>query len=466
MTSSNPAIPALTGLRFIAAISVALAHGGTLLLKTAGGQNLIQAYMTSAAGFGMSLFFTLSGFVIHYNYRDNVLSERGMGFIRFMWSRFSRLYPLFLFMIFVDLITSKQLFLAVSGTGRIADDLSHALPLYFTLLHSWIYDVNSSNALIYQIGRNTAVTWSVSTEWFFYIAYPLILLALMRIRSMRGAIISIAIFCVVWSSLCIVLYDNFKPLDSWAIEKFGTIAGIKNSAQDSFVRWAIYFNPYTRIGEFMLGCLTAQAYLLLRDRPVSGTEARWGRISTSLMPFVILAAVILSRHPEIPGNIFHKMSNNFGFAPAIAALIFLCARHSSALASFLGSRPLIALGDASYSIYLTHFLIFFAVSGYDEVPLALSPETGAFLTLRFMFPWERSFCFPLRFTPPWKRPRGTGCAVFCPRRIRDHGPGLGARPSALPPYRPCLGRCSGPSVPIKGRALPCCAPPMAPIAEA
>jgi peptidoglycan/LPS O-acetylase OafA/YrhL len=56
-------------LRFLAAISVAVAHGATLCLKTQSPNQAIQHWLSVGAGFGMTLFFVLSGFVIHYNYR-------------------------------------------------------------------------------------------------------------------------------------------------------------------------------------------------------------------------------------------------------------------------------------------------------------------------------------------------------------------------------------------------------------
>src|ERR1700689_4773194 len=61
-------IPALTGLRFLAAISVAIAHGSTLILKFEP-RDVASDWLPMASAFGMTLFFVLSGFVIHYHYR-------------------------------------------------------------------------------------------------------------------------------------------------------------------------------------------------------------------------------------------------------------------------------------------------------------------------------------------------------------------------------------------------------------
>src|SRR5580704_2443077 len=97
----RPDVPALTGLRFLAAFSVLLAHG---LAATAANNTLPQGvvyWLMQASGFGMTLFFVLSGFVIHYNYARLVTDGGVRGIAAFLWARFARLYPLFLLMMLV-----------------------------------------------------------------------------------------------------------------------------------------------------------------------------------------------------------------------------------------------------------------------------------------------------------------------------------------------------------------------------
>ena len=57
-------LPALTGLRFLAAFSVALAHGTDVTFRISNPSHLFSVaefWLAQAAGIGMPLFFMLSG---------------------------------------------------------------------------------------------------------------------------------------------------------------------------------------------------------------------------------------------------------------------------------------------------------------------------------------------------------------------------------------------------------------------
>ena len=54
----------------------------------------LQAFLRQAR-FGMPLFFTLSGFIIHYVYADAFAAQRRRAVGEFAIARFSRIYPLY-----------------------------------------------------------------------------------------------------------------------------------------------------------------------------------------------------------------------------------------------------------------------------------------------------------------------------------------------------------------------------------
>ena len=58
-----------------------------------------------------------------------------------------------------------------------------ALPYFVFSIHSWVYTLIDGNPLISAIGGGSPITWSISTEWFFYLAYPLIAWLILRART-------------------------------------------------------------------------------------------------------------------------------------------------------------------------------------------------------------------------------------------------------------------------------------------
>ena len=206
----HPEIPALTGLRFLAALSVAIAHGAAITIQfkdPSPEAALVKFWLQNGAGFGMTLFFVLSGFVIHYNYSGIIASQGARGFAQFMWARFSRLYPLFLVVLVVDIVLGARLFDAVgtAPTGAIMPTIA-ALPYYLTLTQSWFYTVIDNNSLIYQIGNAAPPMWSISTEWFFYLCYPVIMLPLIRATRPRYAIAGAVIWSLAWAGALLITF--------------------------------------------------------------------------------------------------------------------------------------------------------------------------------------------------------------------------------------------------------------------
>ena len=346
-------VPSLTGLRFIAAFSVAFAHCNAVLLRIEGISSL--SWLSISAGFGMSLFFVLSGFVIHYNYR--VMTQRGIsGVGRFIWARFSRLYPLFLLVLTVDVVFGRQLFNYVTaGNLGFLNTLS-ALPYYLTFTHSWFYELYEDSSLIYVIGANSSLSWSISTEWFFYLSYPLIALVMLRVRSPRVATAAIIVWSVVWVTLASTLDGRTPQINTWAVDRFGVTAGLESGYQDSFVRWINYFSPYLRIGEFVLGCLLSQLYIHMEGRAISEKERRLG-LSLLLLGLISVPTFSYLTYSDA-SPFMHSLRSNYALAPSAGLIIFTAARYPSPLTTLLNSRPLVILGEASYSIYMLHALVF------------------------------------------------------------------------------------------------------------
>ena len=371
-------IPALTGLRFLAAISVAIAHGATLCLKTQSPNQAIQHWLSVGAGFGMTLFFVLSGFVIHYNYRALIGTQGIAGTAQFLWARFARLYPLYLLILLIDLLVAHP-----HDRMRLDATLT-ALPYFLFFCQSWLYKVIDNHALIYQIGFNAPLTWSISTEWFFYLAYPAICVALIRLKRPWAVLVITVCWMILWTTLASFLFERGPNIDAHAVAHFGMVASQVNGFNDSFFRWVLYFSPYLRIGEFILGCLTAHLYEAFKSRTVGVREASIAEVVFFAVAASIPAILYATYSPDVGFILLKELQFNFGLAPSVAMLIFCCARYQLPLARWISSRPMVALGDASYSIYMIHMLVFY-VAASSYVALPVNRYTVAVLGIRYVF---------------------------------------------------------------------------------
>jgi peptidoglycan/LPS O-acetylase OafA/YrhL len=126
---------------------------------------------------------------------------------------------------------------------------------------------------------------------------------------------------------------------------------------NSYVRWLLYLSPYVRIGEFVLGCLIGEFYLQLRTRPVSAREAMIGQIGLLLAFLSVLYVSYITYSPAYGHDFLIKLNWNFALAPSAAIMIFCAALYSGPVTRLPTNRPVQALGEASYSIYLLHFFV-------------------------------------------------------------------------------------------------------------
>jgi peptidoglycan/LPS O-acetylase OafA/YrhL len=112
-------------------------------------------------------------------------------------------------------------------------------------------------------------------------------------------------------------------------------------------------SPYLQIGEFIIGCLTAQLFVMLRHCKVGTCEAVLG-ITMLMLAIASVPAIMFFIFAPYSGIVmFRKLNMNFALAPSVALITFCTARYDSLVARLLSLPGCILLGDASYAIYLT-----------------------------------------------------------------------------------------------------------------
>jgi peptidoglycan/LPS O-acetylase OafA/YrhL len=334
-------IAALTGLRFVAAFCVLCSHSIAQLVPFPNGGPVWKFVLSYLMVIGMPLFFVLSGFVMQYNYAEQITTRTGI--YQFFVARFARLYPLYIGCIAFDLASSW-------GYGQLPAATPDALPYYLTLSQSWVYPFFGNTTLLGIFGW-TSVTWSISTEFFFYLSFPLICLGTARLRSPRAIGVAITVLTVAGLVLVAVLGTFWSAIDDFGVRHFTPL--MAEQPQDLFW-WILAVSPYVRLLEFILGCLCAALIAALARVPVSAWEQRLGAFLT--WSAVALTVVIygLALAP-IPWAWLRGLRICFGFAPSVALLIFCCARYRNGIVLALSAPLLVLGGEASYSLYLLHY---------------------------------------------------------------------------------------------------------------
>ena len=343
--ASDGHLPALDGLRFMAAMLVAGGHYTGMFVP-----GIFPEVLHSFTGLGMTLFFVLSGFVIHYNYHATLQQPGGVRL--FLAARFARLYPLYIVLFLIEfayLVASAR-----SPCARAGDfgGQFNALLNYLTLTQSWTYAVACEKALIYQYGPISAVTWSISVEMFFYLAYAAGARILAGRDVTRAGVVGAAAAVYAATVICFWLCGHYQAeIDSLALETFGRAASTAADYNDSLLRWLLYFNPLARLAEFCIG--VAVAIVFMERQPRSAGEA--GKLASRTTLGTIVAVVAVHLWLYAPGGdvLIGRVASQL-YAPLVGIMMYCIVRDITPWSRILSLPLMVALGQASYSIYLLH----------------------------------------------------------------------------------------------------------------
>jgi peptidoglycan/LPS O-acetylase OafA/YrhL len=347
---------ALDGIRFIAAFCVLAGHGyWYVVLQQQGTVETLDAISLAIGGLpelGMTLFFVLSGFVIHYNYHRSVgIGATGNG--DFFIARFARLYPLFLAVFAIDFVQLLWVEGYFSGTPLNNFDLFGPLPFFLSFTQAWLFiPFDGTNiaahygSLIGQV-QATGAMWSLSVEFLFYLIYPLFSVWLTR-RAGR----SLALFAAITAAAGLLYYIGLASHRA-AVEALGVqIYGSPKQAT-GFAAWLLFYAPFGRISEFLLGAAAAQYYL---SRHYLSRPAGWDRRLPAWSTWIAALAILgWSATAAIVTTGSMRLVYTSIIAAPIAGFVLLSIIRPAGASRLLASPLLVKGGEASYSLYLLHF---------------------------------------------------------------------------------------------------------------
>jgi peptidoglycan/LPS O-acetylase OafA/YrhL len=322
----RPRLPALTSLRFFAALHVVFFH--FLAFKILTSQSWF-GQISSIGYVGVSFFFVLSGFILVYTYAGRGTSARA-----FWRARFARIYPGFAFSL---LLTGPFFFFAVlmMKIPFFAWSSAHLKTVVFLvplLLQAWV----PLAALAWN-----SVAWSLSDEAFFYLLFPFL-----KKRFLQTGIPGLAFIALLCWAVSLAMSWTYVLRNPVHLQSMDA------DALNAFWMNAVKFHPLARLPEFLLGM--ACGAIFLRSRKDAKPENVKGRSDTKLaLPLVLAGLLIAATVAHYSGQIPYPVLHTSLLAPAFAAIIYGFALRPR-WGALLAWRPLVFLGDASYSLYLLH----------------------------------------------------------------------------------------------------------------
>lgn len=330
----SSAIPSLNGIRAVAVAMVFAAHVG-LPVGTLG-------------PFGVTLFFFLSGYLITTLLRIE-FSRRGTISLRAFYGRRAlRLFPPLY--IVLALASTATLLGAFAGQSlRLPSVLQQVFYLtnYQVLQTGWVGGGRAPG---------TADLWSLAVEEHFYLLFPLLYLFLSRkLPSARRQIMVIGGLCLaVLAWRCVLIYGLHSSFDR------------------------TYAATDTRIDSILFGCMLAIAGNPVLDRN-TWTVGRERILRLVLLPLGIVALLVTFTvgAPGFTGTFQYTVQGL-----ALVPLFVVAVRFPTwGVMRVLNLRVVAFIGVLSYSIYLVHSTIIYAVHERLSAPHLVKGGVSLALTL-------------------------------------------------------------------------------------
>ncbi len=259
----------------------------------------ILGHMADIGKAGVDIFFVISGFVMMMISNRSSKSEDKPEV--FLLKRAVRIYPLYWFYTGVALVIFLLRPELANRSGGVGET---------SIMHSFLLFPDKSGAPI--VGQG----WTLIHEMYFYLTFSLILFARPSFRGplLIGWAVVVALFTYAW-----------KPSLNWISPSYR-------------ITIELVFSPLTL--EFLSGCLVAY----ISQRKYCSYNMRQASLYLGL--FLLLIAGIFNKcHDGTFRELFYGIP---AFLIVHGAITMECK------AGFLKSRLLTFIGDASYSIYLSH----------------------------------------------------------------------------------------------------------------
>ena len=305
----RPDILPLTSLRFFFALAVFLHHCHFLTRSDDVGAAWVYHHFFAEGYIGVTFFFLLSGFILAYSYRDRLVSG-AVSWRFFYQARVARIYPLHLLTLLAAVPVHRE---DLTDGGVLYAGFKMLSQLTLTQSYWGIQD-------IYNAFNSPA--WSISTEMFFYLMFPLLIAGMAYGFRRYGERVLLAGLAL----LLVPLAVPFVP-EAWHHAVF-------------------YIHPVTRLADFTLGILLWR-FFTSRSAPQELSRRSYDLLEVGAL--LLLAAFIWFRQsvPEVD-----RYAAYYWLPMGLTVLVFAWQR--GWVSRLLSVRWLVYLGEISFALYMVH----------------------------------------------------------------------------------------------------------------
>jgi len=215
---------------------------------------------------------------------------------------------------------------------------------HWLLLQSWVPDI------AYILSYN-GVAWSISTEAFFYLTFPLFLLGGLRNFWWKYVTTIVMTALALWGMTHIAAHPEWS--------KFVNTHNLS------------HFNPFMRLLEFASGMATAYLFMSTRVRSVKLFQiSQWPVVLQTGLELTALSLAASSFYILKWLGYYTWISNDLGLGgevsywlvycggmPFHAFCIFVFAQSNGWLGRLFSTKLMIFLGEISFALYMVHRLI-------------------------------------------------------------------------------------------------------------
>ncbi|MBI9098404.1 MAG: acyltransferase [Spirochaetaceae bacterium] len=299
-------IKPLTSLRFIFALMVFFHHLIFLISKENELFMKMYKYVFEKGYIGVGFFFILSGYILTHVYKNQIIKNE-FNLKRFYIYRIARIYPLH----FITLMLSIPLTIGIlkktpfSWTQKFLENILLVQSMIPKRHHYFSFNI---------------VSWSISSEMFFYLLFPFLIILILKL-DLRKISILLTIIIVTTVSLMLVIKEDLHHA-------------------------LFYINPLFRLGDFLIG-------IILYRFSTKFSFSSIGKATILEFTSIILLLLFFSGSSHIP-QVFQF--SVYYWLP-IAFIIVIFSKQKGKISELLSKRVFLLLGEISYGFYLFHLLI-------------------------------------------------------------------------------------------------------------